>query len=299
MIFQKGRKTVNYSGTIRPKYLIMKREQNMAKGRTIFTKSEIANLKHLVNKKVISSKNEQKIIRNKIRSIGFYFSDFSNKSGYTVVDLDELICNGIIEIVDDHHVLCKSINETENMRGANHPDIDSLLECFKLNCFDPVHDNKLKIPDSPGNYILCLKRNSRLPVLDVEPVLSSFDDLKVIYTGIAGRSLRKRDYYQHFEGNNAGNSTLRKSLGVLFGYKQKARDKDPNTGKTKFCESDEKKLSEWMKNNLLMFFITTPWYNEIEQELINYFNPPLNLQNNRNVINIDFRKELSLLRSRR
>ena len=40
------------------------------------------------------------ILGNKIRSIGFYFSDFSNKKGYTVDDFNELIQAGEIEILD-------------------------------------------------------------------------------------------------------------------------------------------------------------------------------------------------------
>ncbi len=121
----------------------------------------------------------------------------------------------------------------------------------------------------------------------------------MIYTGIASGSLRTRDYREHFKGNNAGRSTLRKSLGVLFGYKQIPRDKEPNTGKTKFGNLDEQKLSEWMCANLVMFFFTTLNFNTIEIKLINHFNPPLNLKDNNNIINSDFRQLLSSLRAQK
>lgn len=129
--------------------------------------------------------------------------------------------------------------------------------------------------------------------------MTKFEGLNVIYTGIAGGSLRTRDFRQHFKGDNAGRSTLRKSLGVLFGYKLIPRDKDPNTGKTKFNIKDEQELSEWMIANLIMFFLPTADFNSVEIKLINQFNPPLNIKDNHNEINADFRRLLSSLRAKK
>jgi len=178
-------------------------------------------------------------------------------------------------------------------------DLAHLLQLFKQNCFDPAINSETIIPDQSGNYLLCLKPNADLPTISITPTLTSFDGLKVIYTGIASKSLRKRDYSQHFTGNNAGRSTLRKSLGVLFGYKQIPRDKDTSNGKTKFGQVDEEKLTEWMSDNLIMFFLPTTEFESVEMKLINHFNPPLNLQGNHNYINADFRKMLSTLRSQK
>jgi hypothetical protein len=175
----------------------------------------------------------------------------------------------------------------------------SLFKEIKQNCFDPATDRETIIPNMPGNYMICLKQNSNLPKVSITPVLTSFEGFKVIYTGIAGKSLRSRDFRQHFAGNNAGRSTLRKSLGVLFGYKQIPRDKDPNTGKTKFGELDEEKLTKWMLNNLIMFYLQTSEYESLEIEIINLFNPPLNLQGNHNSVNAEFRKLLLNLRSQK
>lgn len=146
---------------------------------------------------------------------------------------------------------------------------------------------------------MCLKKNSTLPTVSIKPILTNFEGLEIIYTGIASGSLRTRDFRQHFNGNNAGRSTLRKSLGVLFGYKQIPRDSNPATGKSKFNIEDEQKLSEWMCNNLVMYFLPTADYKDIEIELINQFNPPLNLKDNRNIINFDYRRLLSSLRSKK
>jgi hypothetical protein len=176
-------------------------------------------------------------------------------------------------------------------------DLKKILDIFKLNRFDPQVDNETKVNNSSGNYIICLRKNSKLPSVVIIPKLTKFEGLNVIYTGIAGGSLRTRDYRQHFKGNNAGRSTLRKSLGVLFGYTQIPRDKYPNNGKTKFNDKKEQKLTEWMYSNLIMFFFANTDFDSIEIKLINYFNPPLNLKSNHNNINSDFRRLLSSLRS--
>ena len=176
---------------------------------------------------------------------------------------------------------------------VNPTDMTSLFKVFMQNRFDPSTDSKTKIPDEPGNYILCLKPNANLPKVPISLSFTNFNGLNVIYTGKTKTSLRKRVFGQHLEGNNAGKSTLRKSLGVLFGYKQVPRDKKPDSTKTKFGQADEEKLTVWMRNNLIMFFLPTPEFDGIEIELINHFNPPLNIDNN----NTEIRAWLKKMRS--
>lgn len=65
------------------------------KGRDVFTRCEVENLKKLINQKIQASTSEQEAIRKKIRDIGFYFSDFSGKKGYTLDDFQNLIDSGI------------------------------------------------------------------------------------------------------------------------------------------------------------------------------------------------------------
>jgi len=278
------------------------------KGKNTFTLLEIQTIKKLISEKVVATPDKQKGIRGKIRNIGFHFSDFSSKKdGYTVADFEALIRSGQIKIIDGNYKPTKSKTSapTDNQKPIEKKftvpqkskGLISKLDCFKLNRFDPKSDSETIIANSPGNYILCLKKNSKLPSVSIKPIFTNFEGLQVIYTGIASGSLRTRDFRQHFKGNNAGRSTLRKSLGVLFGYKQIPRDSDPNTGKTKFKNVDEVKLSEWMCNNLIMFFLPTTEYDSIEIELINHFNPPLNLKDNSNIINADFRRLLSSLRA--
>lgn len=282
----------------------------LMKGQNTFTSLQILTIKKLIAEKVVATPDKQKGIRGKIRKIGFHFSDFSaKKDGYNVADFEALISSGQIIISDGNY---KPI-ATATIKTANKPKpvekkipvvqkskgLKSNLDAFKINRFDPKTDSETIIANNSGNYILCLKKKSNLPTVSIKPILTNFDGLQVIYTGIAGGSLRTRDFRQHFKGNNAGRSTLRKSLGALFGYKQIPRDSDPTTGKTKFNIEDEIELSNWMCENLIMYFLPTSDFNNIEIELINHFNPPLNLKDNSNIINIDFRRLLSSLRTKK
>lgn len=169
--------------------------------------------------------------------------------------------------------------------------------------FDPTK-NHVAIPNEPGNYIVCLKPECSLPGNEI-PEYKTINILgltaNVVYTGISKDSLYNRIYKIHLTGNNAGKSTLRKSLGSLMNLPFTHRDKNPNpikSPKTKFKDEDESKLTLWMKENLFFLFVATPNCETEEEELINTFNPPLNLDKNKNTVNAAFRAHLSVLRNR-
>lgn len=174
---------------------------------------------------------------------------------------------------------------------------------FKL--FDPSKMDKSELPDLSGNYFVVLRKGCQLPSIDIIPIYHKWEydgeQYDIVYTGISNESLRKRDYFQHFMGNNAGRSTLRKSLGCMLGFKQVPRDKNkPENGKTKFNDSDEIKLSDWMQKNLLLFYKPCNGKEEIEKAEKSYiasYNPPLNIQGNMNEVNKQFRDRLKRLRN--
>lgn len=277
------------------------------KGKDTFTQSEINKLEELIKIRNNTPSSKQKNIRDKMRNIGFYGRDDWGITDLQLSELHTLINKKEIKVIGTNSIVSDTITikskETERLTDKSLlkpklSDLKIILDDLKLNCFDPNIDIETKIPDSPGNYILCLRKHSKLPTPTTTTItLTKFEGLDVIYTGIAGKSLRNRDYKQHFIGNNAGSSTLRKSLGVLFGYKLISRDKDPNTGKTKYRLEDEIELSKWMKSNLIMYFLPTADYKKIEIKLITHFNPPLNLKDNKNHVNTEFRKLLSNLRN--
>lgn len=176
------------------------------------------------------------------------------------------------------------------------------LKGFTL--FDPRTDDESKIVDEPGNYVILLRHGSKLPEVTVtySPTTIIYDgkEYEVIYVGISQESLSKRDYKTHFNGNNAGKSTLRKSLGSLMRLKKTYRsegEKDKTNPKIKFTEDDEKILSEWMNDNLLLLYKANNQPLTLETEMIASLNPPLNISKNHNTANKAYRSLLKTLRS--
>ncbi len=177
----------------------------------------------------------------------------------------------------------------------------SIMKLSKFHIFDPMSMNSVELPNEAGNYLFLLREGSKLPELEITPYIPEVEldgkNYQVTYTGIASCNIRQRDYCQHFVGNDASHSTLRKSLGCLFGYEFVPR-KEGDTKHKKFCIEDEIKLSAWMTNNLLLAYIKNDNPKPLEDELIDGLNPPLNLSKNHNQVNADYRRLLSELRNR-
>ena len=173
------------------------------------------------------------------------------------------------------------------------------MENFKL--FDPMTMDSNTLPNVAGNYVFLLRKGSQLPKVDIEPKIPEVtldgNTYQAIYTGIARKCLRNRDYRDHFVGNNASRSTLRKSIGSLFGYDLIPR-KEGDLKHKKFKPADEEKLTEWMMSNLLLAFVENADPESMEDKLIAELNPPLNLEKNHNKVNAEFRALLSKLRCR-
>lgn len=67
------------------------------KGRDTFSEIEIIRIRELVNIKNRLPSKEQKMIRDQLREMGFYISDY-NLTGFTSWDLDVLINEGKIKV---------------------------------------------------------------------------------------------------------------------------------------------------------------------------------------------------------
>ncbi len=267
------------------------------KGKDTFTKTEISELRNLIKERIKADRSRQKGIRAKMRTIGLYGSDDFGIIDMQPSDFERLINSGRIHVISQKNAQNTELPKQKTEKSADHNS--SIKSSKEFVLFDPEKNDSDHIPDNPGNYIVCLKKGSTLPNIGESCTMKTYNKLNVIYTGIAGKSLRKRDYRQHFTGNNAGSSTLRKSLGSMFGYAKIARDKDPSNGKTKFKETDEIKLSEWMQSNLVLYYKSNFLPDELEIELISELNPPVNLSKNSNIINLKFRERLSELRSKK
>lgn len=177
------------------------------------------------------------------------------------------------------------------------------IETNKL--FDPTNMPKGLPVEAPGNYIFLLRPDVTLPtnMIAEQPEFTTLTyegmEYRVLYTGVTKDSLYKRVFKIHLTGNNAGKSTLRKSLGCLWGYTFVARDKKPDSTKTKFADKDEVSITAWMRRSLLVLFVPNSNFDADEQDLIDTFNPPLNLDKNHNAVNLNYRQQLKLLRARK
>ena len=171
------------------------------------------------------------------------------------------------------------------------------LEDFIL--FNPQVDKGSNIPKLPGNYIATIRDIGILPTLGHKIVTQSFRGQEIIYTGISKTSLYNRVWQSHISGQ-AGRSTLRRTLGYLLGYTPIPRDKsNPNNGRIRFNADDEKALKEWIKENLVFYYLPNDTPGVLETELIRSLNPPLNLDENDNPVNLEFRADLSILRNQK
>ena len=165
--------------------------------------------------------------------------------------------------------------------------------------FNPLSDNGNDIPKSPGNYLVTIRDIKALPSLGHRVITQQFHGQELIYTGIAKKDLHHRIWKSHF-GGHAGRSTLRLTLGCLLGYTLIPRDKsNPNNGKVRFNADDERELRSWMKENLVFYVLPNDDPKQLESDLIQQFNPPLNLSGNENPVNQEFRSQLTFLRGQR
>ena len=72
----------------------------MERGRTTFTAEEFRRIRELVRERETADRTAQKVIRNKIRNIGLYWSEVTpGKTDYTVANLDALVSRGVLKVV--------------------------------------------------------------------------------------------------------------------------------------------------------------------------------------------------------
>jgi hypothetical protein len=69
--------------------------------RSVFTSAEIAELKRLVREKQTAPADRQKVLRAKMRKLGFFITDYADYPGFVESDLDDLVSRGTIIVVDE------------------------------------------------------------------------------------------------------------------------------------------------------------------------------------------------------
>lgn len=162
----------------------------------------------------------------------------------------------------------------------------------EFTAFDPRREGVNSIPEEPGNYVVLVRDMYSFPTIGYSLHCETFNQMSVIYVGSAKDSIRECIVNKHFSSNSEL-STLRQSLGCLFRLKTHKQDSSSTRDKEGFFSiQDEAWLFNWMKEYLVFYYFPNDNPAELESELIKRLNPPLNIKNNRNKENSDFRSAL-------
>lgn len=107
-------------------------------GKSTFTKQEAEELSALIKQKLNADSIRQKAIRNKIRALGFYASDFGLSGGYTVNDFLK-----VVRIIGNlNPVTPSSVRQTKTALEPERKTTNSTKEIFGL---PPVSNNNAKV----------------------------------------------------------------------------------------------------------------------------------------------------------
>lgn len=102
------------------------------KGRKEFTKNEANAICKLIEEKLKADSNKQKSIRQKIRTLGFYASDFGLRNGYTVDDFRR-----VVDITDQVYSASFSFNKEQSVKPSSTSRQNS-EEAYIINLCDDV-----------------------------------------------------------------------------------------------------------------------------------------------------------------
>ncbi|WP_308603779.1 GIY-YIG nuclease family protein [uncultured Fibrobacter sp.] len=141
------------------------------------------------------------------------------------------------------------------------------------------------VPDLPGLYCIRIKRNYKS--MDGKELAEFFTEgvkeQNILYIGKAS-SLWKRFFKQELLGE--GHGTFFRSIGAILGFRPKRGTLKPERTTYKFSAEDNEKIVAWIKENLWVYYterkdnIAKACIEDYERDLIQYFRPLLNLQNN-------------------
>ncbi|KGN75654.1 hypothetical protein HQ47_01590 [Porphyromonas macacae] len=254
------------------------------KGKRKFTEDEANKIRSLISQKLLASTKEQKKIREKIRDLGFYFSDFSNKKGYTVDDFDWLIESGQIRIIERTSQSINEVNEimehspTKTRIDSNVSGEDIEQELFAERSFKQYDDLNLTTLDKTGFYCLRLKAKSKLP--DRYQLILDKRKSKFLYIGKAEKQTLKKRLSQEICHKKPG--TFFRSIGCVLGYLpiEGHLKGHLNQNNYKFSVSDTAKIVEWLISNIEISIVEYNGNFEIEKKFIEKYCPLLNDDHN-------------------
>jgi hypothetical protein len=252
------------------------------KRRSRFTESDAAEIRQLLNLKCRAERPNQKRLRDGLRDLGFYISDWHRSaSGFTPADFDELVRSGDITIAG------RTAARLETKRPAT-PEAASeeVLARAAIEALSgsrhKVNAARVAVPATPGLYAIYGSADTwRQLGLGFPP------DGRPLYVGKAERSLVSRDLETHFGDGRTGSSTLRRSFAALLRTQLGLRgiprnpDKPERPANYGLSAAHDKALTEWMRRRLLLAVWPKPpscsSLLAVEREVLSHWRPPLNL----------------------
>ena len=150
--------------------------------------------------------------------------------------------------------------------------------------YDPLVDEPESIPEEAGSYIVvCREEGEGFGLMAGEP--QEFEGQDAIYVG---SSDNLREVADLFKGN-AIQTPLRLVIGALH-YLNPVKTKAGN----RFSAEDERRLSKWMKENLLVYWQANPDHEKVTKLLLDELDPALNFDHESPELE-NFRKHLKLM----
>ena len=148
-----------------------------AKGHSTFTSAELTKIRKLLAEKQRAGRGRQKSLRQQIRNLGFYISDFAaNSNGFGPKDLDRLVKTGRIRV-------------TDGSSPATGPGIWERFRAWLIELFSGKTEPELTRTTTRGKGGPSPK-SGRL-----EPLLAPNLDVVFVGTEPGPTSARQGDYY--------------------------------------------------------------------------------------------------------
>lgn len=253
------------------------------KGKDTFNASEIERLRVLIHLLEKADGSEKKGIRNKMRKIGFYLSDFGI-NGCQQHHFDELIRTGRLKILGGtikSPVLKMDAIKRNIVSGAkkkttatDYQDAEKQLINGRFSAVSALTGDM--IPDEPGLYCIKLRKGVVLPTK-----YGKVRENGIIYIGQASTSLRQRFWRQ--ELNHHGAATFFRGIGAVLGYlPPKGSLYGKSTNNYKFSDEDTEAIRKWIRQSLFVNWIPfgTDNMDTVERDLIQKYRPLMNTTHN-------------------
>ena len=253
------------------------------KGKDTFLASEIERLRVLIHLLEKADGSEKKGIRNKMRKIGFYLSDFGI-NGCQEHHFDELIRTGRLKILGgtikspileiDAITRDMAPRSKKKTTAADYQEAQEQLINGHFSAVSALSGDM--IPDESGLYCIKLRKGVVLPAK-----YGKVREDGIIYIGQASTSLRQRFWRQ--ELNHHGAATFFRGIGAVLGYlPPKGSLYGKSTKNYKFSEQDTEAIREWIRQSLFVNWIpfATDNMDTVERELIQKYCPLMNTTHN-------------------